>query len=150
MKDEGNRVRTVRIHPSAFILRMRMDQLTETITLSQAKAIIRSMAHRQSLLLLSPPGVGCGTRATGGAVGGGVGEGEGQGEEPLTSSVRRSKRFHVVFRVSANGILGAVVLHEDGVAMPAANAERPVDFKDLRLHAAAVAETNAVTGIVAR
>lgn len=29
-----------------------------TITLSQAKAIIRSLAHRQSLLLLSPPGVG--------------------------------------------------------------------------------------------
>jgi hypothetical protein len=30
----------------------------ETITLIQAKALIRSMAHRQSLLLLSPPGVG--------------------------------------------------------------------------------------------
>src|SRR3954466_9133886 len=32
--------------------------LTETITLSQARAVIRTMAHRQSLLLLSPPGVG--------------------------------------------------------------------------------------------
>src|SRR6188768_4570880 len=32
--------------------------LTETITLSQAGALIRAMAHDQSLLLLSPPGVG--------------------------------------------------------------------------------------------
>jgi hypothetical protein len=32
--------------------------LTETITLSQAKALIRAMAHDQSLLLLSAPGVG--------------------------------------------------------------------------------------------
>src|SRR5580700_8863529 len=31
---------------------------SETITLSQAKALVRSMAHRRSLLLLSPPGVG--------------------------------------------------------------------------------------------
>jgi MoxR-like ATPase len=30
----------------------------ETITLSQAKALIKAMAHDQSLLLLSPPGVG--------------------------------------------------------------------------------------------
>jgi hypothetical protein len=34
------------------------DKLTETITLSQAKSLIKSMAHEQSLLLLSPPGVG--------------------------------------------------------------------------------------------
>jgi hypothetical protein len=33
-------------------------RLTETITLRQAKAIIKALAHRQSLLLLSPPGVG--------------------------------------------------------------------------------------------
>jgi MoxR-like ATPase len=33
-------------------------RLTETITLSQTKAIIRTLAHKQSLLLLSPPGVG--------------------------------------------------------------------------------------------
>ncbi len=32
--------------------------LTETITLSQAGALIRALAHDQSLLLLSPPGVG--------------------------------------------------------------------------------------------
>ena len=32
--------------------------LEETITLSQAKTLIRCMAHEQSLLLLSPPGVG--------------------------------------------------------------------------------------------
>lgn len=32
--------------------------LEETITLSQAKALIRCMAHQQSFLLLSPPGVG--------------------------------------------------------------------------------------------
>jgi MoxR-like ATPase len=32
--------------------------LTETITLSQAKALIRTLAHEQSLLLLSPPGAG--------------------------------------------------------------------------------------------
>jgi MoxR-like ATPase len=32
--------------------------LAETVTLSQAKALIRCMAHEQSLLLLSPPGVG--------------------------------------------------------------------------------------------
>src|ERR1700722_17745334 len=30
----------------------------ETITLSQAKGLIRTLAHRQSLLLLSPPGIG--------------------------------------------------------------------------------------------
>ena len=34
------------------------DRLEETITLSQAKQLIRSLAHRQSILLLSPPGVG--------------------------------------------------------------------------------------------
>jgi MoxR-like ATPase len=32
--------------------------LTETVTLSQAQALIRCLAHEQSLLLLSPPGVG--------------------------------------------------------------------------------------------
>src|SRR6266498_4819734 len=32
--------------------------LTETITLSRAKALIRALAHDQSLLLLSAPGVG--------------------------------------------------------------------------------------------
>jgi hypothetical protein len=32
--------------------------LTETVTLAQAKALIRCLAHEQSLLLLSPPGVG--------------------------------------------------------------------------------------------
>ena len=32
--------------------------LEETITLRQAKALIRCMAHEQSFLLLSPPGVG--------------------------------------------------------------------------------------------
>jgi hypothetical protein len=32
--------------------------LEETITLSQAKTLIKCMAHRQSFLLLSPPGVG--------------------------------------------------------------------------------------------
>ena len=30
----------------------------ETITLSQAKGLIRTLAHSQSLLLLSPPGIG--------------------------------------------------------------------------------------------
>src|SRR5215470_6931615 len=34
------------------------NRLVETITLSQAKAIIKAMAQEQSLLLLSPPGVG--------------------------------------------------------------------------------------------
>jgi hypothetical protein len=34
------------------------DRLIETITLSQAKSLIRAMAQKQSLLLLSPPGVG--------------------------------------------------------------------------------------------
>ncbi len=33
-------------------------RLTETITLSQAKDLVKALAHRQSLLLLSPPGVG--------------------------------------------------------------------------------------------
>ncbi|HEV3168387.1 MAG TPA: AAA family ATPase [Isosphaeraceae bacterium] len=33
-------------------------RLVETITLSQAKSLIKCMAHEQSLLLLSPPGVG--------------------------------------------------------------------------------------------
>jgi hypothetical protein len=32
--------------------------LQETLTLSQAKSLIKAMAHRQSLLLLSPPGMG--------------------------------------------------------------------------------------------
>lgn len=32
--------------------------LIETVTLAQAKALIRGLAHEQSLLLLSPPGVG--------------------------------------------------------------------------------------------
>src|SRR5437870_1487511 len=32
--------------------------ITETVTLSQAKALIRCLAHEQSVLLLSPPGVG--------------------------------------------------------------------------------------------
>src|SRR5713226_571020 len=32
--------------------------ITETVTLSQAKELIRCLAHEQSLLLLSPPGVG--------------------------------------------------------------------------------------------
>jgi hypothetical protein len=32
--------------------------LEETITLSQAKTLIKCMAHQQSFLLLSPPGVG--------------------------------------------------------------------------------------------
>jgi hypothetical protein len=34
------------------------NRLTETVTLSQAKAMIRALAAEQSLLLLSPPGVG--------------------------------------------------------------------------------------------
>jgi len=34
------------------------ERLVETITLSQAKQLIRCLAQRQSLLLLSPPGVG--------------------------------------------------------------------------------------------
>ena len=34
------------------------ESLNETVTLSQAKALIRCLAHEQSLLLLSPPGVG--------------------------------------------------------------------------------------------
>jgi MoxR-like ATPase len=34
------------------------ESLHETVTLSQAKALIRCLAHEQSLLLLSPPGVG--------------------------------------------------------------------------------------------
>src|SRR3954468_1941796 len=34
------------------------DRLTETITLGQAKELIRGLAHEQSLLLMSPPGVG--------------------------------------------------------------------------------------------
>src|SRR5438477_3994238 len=37
---------------------MSTDTLVETVTLSQAKALINCMAHQQSLLLLSPPGVG--------------------------------------------------------------------------------------------
>lgn len=37
---------------------MTTERLIETVTLSQAKALIRSMAHDQSLLLLSAPGVG--------------------------------------------------------------------------------------------
>src|SRR5947208_16900669 len=32
--------------------------ITETVTLSQAKALIRCLAHEQSVLLPSPPGVG--------------------------------------------------------------------------------------------
>ena len=35
-----------------------MSDAPRTVTLSQAKALIRSMAHEQSLLLLSPPGMG--------------------------------------------------------------------------------------------
>src|SRR5947199_10602389 len=38
--------------------RMSATALNETITLSQAKSLVRTLAHRQSLLLLSPPGVG--------------------------------------------------------------------------------------------
>src|SRR5581483_6934873 len=34
------------------------ERLTEAVTLGQAKALIRALAHEQSLLLLSPPGVG--------------------------------------------------------------------------------------------
>src|SRR5215831_7912764 len=34
------------------------DRLLETITLSQAKALVKTLAATQSLLLLSPPGVG--------------------------------------------------------------------------------------------
>jgi MoxR-like ATPase len=34
------------------------NRLVETITLSQAKALIKTIAHKQSILLLSPPGVG--------------------------------------------------------------------------------------------
>jgi len=34
------------------------DRLTETVTLSQARSLIRCLAHDQSLLLLSPPGIG--------------------------------------------------------------------------------------------
>ncbi len=34
------------------------DDLGETVTLSQAKALVKAMAHEQSLLLLSPPGMG--------------------------------------------------------------------------------------------
>src|SRR5438477_383804 len=37
---------------------MSTDTLVETVTLSQAKALINCMAHQQSLLFLSPPGVG--------------------------------------------------------------------------------------------
>src|SRR3954452_17826981 len=32
--------------------------ITETVTLSQAKELIRCLSHEQSVLLLSPPGVG--------------------------------------------------------------------------------------------
>src|SRR5882762_2598243 len=34
------------------------ESLQETVTLSQARALIKCLAHKQSLLLLSPPGVG--------------------------------------------------------------------------------------------
>jgi hypothetical protein len=34
------------------------DRLVETVTLSQARTLIRCLAHEQSLLLLSPPGIG--------------------------------------------------------------------------------------------
>lgn len=34
------------------------ERLTEAVTLAQAKSLIRALAHEQSLLLLSPPGVG--------------------------------------------------------------------------------------------
>jgi AAA domain (dynein-related subfamily) len=34
------------------------DGLIETVTLRQAKSLLRAMAHKQSLLLLSPPGTG--------------------------------------------------------------------------------------------
>lgn len=38
---------------------MSLDQVVdESVTLSQAKSLIKSLAHEQSLLLLSPPGVG--------------------------------------------------------------------------------------------
>ena len=32
--------------------------LVETVTLKQAKALIKALAHEQSILMLSPPGVG--------------------------------------------------------------------------------------------
>lgn len=35
-----------------------MTDLIETVTLSQARAVIEAMSHEQSILLLSPPGVG--------------------------------------------------------------------------------------------
>ena len=34
------------------------NRLSETVTLAEAKSLIRCLAHEQSLLLLSPPGVG--------------------------------------------------------------------------------------------
>ena len=34
------------------------DRLIETVTLSQARSLVRALAHEQSLLLLSPPGIG--------------------------------------------------------------------------------------------
>src|SRR5688572_15895906 len=37
---------------------METEHLVETVTLGQAKAMIRGMAQQQSFLLLSPPGVG--------------------------------------------------------------------------------------------
>src|SRR5262245_10230492 len=37
---------------------MSSSPITETVTLSQAKELIRCLAHEQSLLILSPPGVG--------------------------------------------------------------------------------------------
>lgn len=36
----------------------RGEQLSETVTLSHAKQLLKALAHEQSLLLLSPPGVG--------------------------------------------------------------------------------------------
>ena len=80
------------------------DSLIESVPLSQAKAMIRGMAHQQSFLLLSPPGVGKsdmvyqaaaeanlpleidGFRGLGGQ--GGRGESEDRGDEARTSHHR--------------------------------------------------------------
>lgn len=44
------------------------DQLTETVTLSQAKELVTTLAHVESLLLLSPPGVGKSEMVAGAAI----------------------------------------------------------------------------------
>src|SRR5581483_2224114 len=51
-------VRARRRRTKGGIMSPTADRLTETVTLGQAKALIKAMAHEQSFLLLAPPGIG--------------------------------------------------------------------------------------------